>query len=884
MSIDRLRATVRAFVARAMGLSRRETMDARLEEELDFHLAMSTERLRRRGLAAEDARRAAAIAFGPRQRFTDESRDAFRNRVAEETWRDIRYALRLLRRNTGYAAASLLTLALGIGATTSIYSMVAAVVLRPLPYAAPEALTAVWERRQGGNEHNVVSVATYEDWKSRSRSFAALEAVVPQPMTLLAGDRAERLMGARITPGYLRLLGIAPAIGRDFTTQEATGAGARVVMLSSSLWHTRFGGDPAVIGRAISLDGEPYVVIGVMPAAFDPPQYFWLGSQHFWLPFAATEQTHSWGRFLMVMGRLRPGVTVGDAQRELSGFSAARAAVDPTLRGWSATVLPLAEQITGEVRAPMLVVLAAAALLFAMTVVNVANLTLAFTRRRLGELATRRSIGASRGRLVRQLLAQSAVLCGMGTTLGVAVAYAAVPLVRALAPDDLPRVAGLRIDERVLFVTAVAAVAATLVIGVVAALRGVPSTAASLLGGRSERHTPRTSGASLVISEVALGVVLGVVAALMVRSFAELRQVSLGFDARHAVVARVALSGDDSGDHTTPAPFFDELLRRVRASAGVDEAGVTSTRPFGGAGPATGVWDPRRPRASGSDPVTADVRRVDAGYFRSLRVPVLAGSLASFGAGGSPGGAPPRVVVTRALARAVWGDEDVVGRTLHLAMYDDLEARVDAVVGDVHLMDPRTAARPAAYLDVRQFPSPVLDVILRGRGEDAVLVDALRRTLRELDPGIPLYEVWSMPTLVDRSLARDRFTAFLLGLFALVSLCLAFIGIYGVFAGDVVRRRKEIGIRVALGARTFTIAGMVIRRALVLTTAGILVGTALALVLARAMSSFLFGVGASDPASFVVTAFVLALAAVGATTIPALRAARVSPITAIRLD
>jgi putative ABC transport system permease protein len=874
-----MRTTIRDAVMRLWGLMQRRTIESRLDDEMRFHLDMLTEQHVHGGLSPADARRKALTAFGGIERFKDDARDEYRSRLLDELGQDIRYAARVIRRNPGFGVAAALTFALGIGASTAIFSVVHGVLLRPLPYKDPDRLVVLWESQPArGADHNVVSVPNFEAWRSRARSFERMAALVPLPATIGLAPNPEHIMGAEVSPGYFEMLGVSPALGRTFASGEEQNGGADVIVLSDGFWRSHFGADDRVVGRTLSIDGRRHTIVGVMPPSFDPPKFSWLIDQAFWRPFGPTDNNRGWGRFLLVVGRVKPDLPVNAALREVKGIAAQRAAEDRGNEGWSASIVGLSAQITGDVRLPLLVLLGAVGLLLLMAVTNVANLTLGLVRRREHELAVRRAIGATWGRLLRQIITLSAVVGAAGCLIGFVAAVGGVRALVALLPPETPRSGSIHVDASVLLFTASISVIAALGVGAVAALRGGRNGAASLRE-RGGRGAARLRGGSLVTAEVALGLVLTVLAGLTMRTFEKLRTVDLGFDSERVVVARVGLSGPRYRTPEARTMFFDQVLARVRALPGVQAAGAVSTRPFGGMGPATQLGDASAPEAR--DSVEADVRYADAELFRTLRVPLVAGT--TFDSRDALD-APPRVIVNRTLARRLWGSASPIGKRLRVPMFNGIVPEVIGVVGDVHLMDARTSARGAIYLANARFPMDALDLVVRTSGDGASVVKSLQSIVTALDPALPVYQVTMLDDLVGRALSRDRFTAVLLGAFALVSLLLAAVGIYGVFAGDVAQRRKEIGIRVALGAPSGGVVALVMRRAVTRAVLGVALGATGALLGARAMRSLLFGVGAADPVSFIGVAALLLLVAVGATLVPALRAARVSPLVAIRVD
>ena len=871
---------IREVVRRFAGIMRRGTMERRLDDEMRFHIDMLTEQQRRAGVAPEEARRRALAAFGGAERFKDEARDEYRSRLGDELVQDVRYAVRVVRRNPGFATAAALTFALGIGASTAMFSVVNGVLLRPLPYADPDRLLVVWEHDVArGHDRNVVAVPNFEAWRERSRSFAMMAGLVPLPATIAGAPNPERVMGAEVSPGYFRMLGVTPALGREFSADEERAGGADVLVLSDGFWRSHFGGDSAALGRTLPIDGRPHTIIGVMPPRFDPPRFGWLVDQAFWRPFGPTDGNRSWGRFLLVVARLKRDVPVDAARRELEAIAAQGAREDKRNEGWSTTIVGLGEQITGDARLPLLVLLGAVGLLLLMAITNVANLTLGLVRRREHELVVRRAIGATTARLLRQIVTQSAVVGAIGCVLGLAAAVFGMQALLAMLPPEMPRTTSIRVDGAVLLFTALASLAASLGVGAIAAWRAGRDGASTLRESGGGRAAARLRGGSLVTAEIALGLVLTVLAGLTMRTFAALRAVDPGFDAEHVVVARVGISGPRYRSPEAQRAFFDGLLTRVRALPGVQAASTVNTRPFSGIGPATVVGSATAPVAG--DSIVADVRFAGPMLFQSLRIPLVAGS--TFDTRDDID-APPRVIVNQTMARQLWPNESPIGKRARVMMFNGITPEVIGVVGDVRLADARTPARATAYLADTKFTSPSRDVIVRASGDATALVASIRAAVTSLDPAVPVYEVTTMDALIGRTLARDRFTAVLLAAFAVVSLVLAGVGIYGVFAGDVAQRRKEIGIRVALGAPSGDVVAMVMRRALTRALIGVALGTAGALVAARAMASLLYGVGSADPASFVGVAVLLLAVAVAATLVPALRAARVSPLVAIRVD
>ena len=858
---------------------RHDEVEAAIDAEMRDHLEREIADRMAQGIGRAEATRLARRDFGGVERYKEEARDAVGFRVLDDATRDLRFALRLLRRNPGFTIAVVLTFALGIGCTSAIFTLVDGILLRPLPYPRPSALVALWERNvPRAVDRNVVSVPAFERWRDQAQSFTDVAAMVPAPRTL-QGAPAERISAAQVSAAYFRLLGVRPALGRAFTIADERNGAADVAILSDAFWRRRFGADPSIVGRPIVMDGASYTVVGVMPRDFEAPRFGWMTEDPLWIPFAPTADNRKWGRFLHVIARLRPGVTLDGARAELVALGERAASESAENKEWSATIVSLDEQITGDVRRPLLTLFGAVALLLLMSVVNVANLVTAFTRRREHELGLRRAIGATGWRLFRQQLTLSLALGALAAVVGLGVALVATRALVALMPPDVPRLAGARINASVVaFVLAIAGLT-TLVVAWRSVVGGVPRLGETPLV--ASRATSRLRGARLVSAEIAIGLVLSVLAMLMVRSLLKLTAVDLGFQPAHVAVARVSLPRSRYATDAQQRQFFDALVARVRSLPGVAAASVATTSPFACCAPATTAGDAARADDPRAPSPTVDVRFVDTAYFSTLRVPLVSGRLF---APNEPADGPPRVVISRALARVLWGDADPLGRRVSLVLFGTTTAEVIGVVADARYGDARTPPRPAAYLATNRYPSSERDLIVRGNGDPSALIAPVRAVLASLDAAIPLYRATPLERTVDQTLAPERFVASLLSAFALLALSLAAVGVHGVLAGDVTRRRREIGIRLALGATRHQVYRLVLGRALVPAVEGVVVGIAVALLLARALSALVFGIGPWDPPSFVIVVLGLTMVALGATWIPAWRASRVSPVEAIKIE
>ena len=799
---------------------------------------------------------------------------------------DIRYALRALRRSPGFTAVTVVTLALGIGASTAIFSVVNTVLLRPLPYGEPERLVMVWERKTGGpTDRNVVSPANYLDWKDRSSSFEGLAALAWSGTTLL-GETPERVQGRMVTPDFFGVLGVAPELGRTFSAEEARSGQGRVIILSDELWRRRFGADPSLVGKTIPIAGGAATVLGIMPHSFRPLPW---GEEEYWEPFAlgdADRVRH--GRYAQVIGRLKPGVTTAAAQAEMAGITGALAREYPEFNtGWGMNIVPLAEQVSGESRLALLVVLGAVSLVLLIACANVANLMLGRAASRRRELAVRAALGAPRWRLTRQWLTEGVLLALTGGAVGVLLAIWGVDLLVAAGPAGIPRLAEMGVDGRVLMVSVLVSLLAGVLFSLPALLGGVARPPAPGLreGGRTTAGTmARRFRSGLVIAQVALALVLLFGAGLLVRSLQRLAAVDPGFDPRNLVTAQLNLPLDSYPEQARQDALFRQLLERLRTTPGIEAAGLVTYVPFMGAGAATSFTVESRARpALGEEPV-ADIRVVDPGYFDVMKIPLRRGRAPT---AADAAGAPPVVVINELMARQLWPDADPIGQRVQVSWWDEQATpEVIGVVGDVRRTSLDQDLRPMIYYPMGQSPTGGgMMLVVRTRGEPtAVATAAMRGALHQLDPNLPLSDVASMYTRLAASMTDRRYPMLLLGLFAGLALTLAAIGLYGVLSFAVGERTQELGVRMALGARPVDVVGMVIRGGLSLTLIGLALGAVVTALVSRVLGHLLDQVPATDPLTFAAVAVLLLVVAGLACLVPARRAARTDPIIALRSD
>ncbi|MFN2564416.1 MAG: ADOP family duplicated permease [Gemmatimonadaceae bacterium] len=880
---------------RLRSLFRREQVERELDEELRYHIERQVEELVARGVSPADARTRALRAMGGVERRKDECRDARGLGRLEDLARDSRYAVRVLRRAPTFTAAAALTLALGIGASAAIFTVVDAVLLRPLPYRASEQLVMLGHA--GGQ---TVAAATFLDWKAAARTFARMAAAEYWTPNLTGGDRPEEMRAIRVGADLLPMLGVRPILGRVFLPQEEHLGRQRVVVLGHGVWERRFAADPRVIGRTIQVDGEPHTIVGVMPRGFRFVP-LWAEDAELAAPLVLDHRrTDRQGSSLRAFARMRAGVTLGEARAELAAIGRQMAREHPGT-DQSVTAVALQDAVVGSVRASLLILLAAVACVLLIACANVAHLQLMRAAAREREFAVRAALGGVRGRLAQQSLVESALLSAVGGLVGLGLAHAGVRLLVALAPAGrLPRLETIAIDERVLaFALATTAVAA-LIFGFGPALAASRRDIHDRLrdGGRGtgESVRRRRVRAALVVSELAIALVLLTTAGLVVRSVQSMRAVDAGFDARNVVSMTVSLKGTkQAAPKQRRAAFFQDLLRQVRAVPGVEDASAINHLPMHGDHWHFPFAIEGRPRSWPAEHGSASFRVVQPGYFRTMRVPVLRGR--DFTAEDQAAGAHV-VVVNETLARRGWPNESPIGQRITV---DDPATGPDwftvvGVVSDVrqgswmegsseemyfpYLPGPAEETLPLRLVN---FLSPVyMTLAVRTTSDAAGMASVVESIVRSMERDAPVSDVVTMEQVIAEEFAQPRFHLLLFGAFAAVALALAVVGVYGVMSYSVARRTREIGLRVALGAAPSGAFRLVAGQGARLALVGVGVGLVIVLGVTRYLRSVLFGVEPTDPTTLVAAALLLGTTAVAACSVPAWRAARVDPMVVLR--
>ncbi|HXJ04532.1 MAG TPA: ABC transporter permease [Candidatus Acidoferrum sp.] len=865
---------------------RRASWDDERERELQGYLELETEENIARGMTSEEARHAARRKLGNPTLIREEIYRMNSLIFIESLWQDVSCGLRMLRKNAGFAMVAVLTLALGIGANTAIFSVIHAVLLSPLPYDHPERITLVRESNPGkGFPQFSVSPPNYMDWKRNAGVFEQMASISRGQFSYTGGAEPERLVGAQVAASFFSVLGAQPALGRTFLPEDDVVGKASVVVLSYGLWAQHFGSDPQVIGKSLLLDGQSYRVIGVMQNGFQFPR-----GVELWLPSEFQERDLGPGargaHYLTVIARLKPGVSIDQAQAEMTAISKRLEEQHPEKNaGWTSKVLSLNEATVGNIRPTLLVLFGAVGFLLLIACANVANLLLARATARQREIAIRFSLGAGRLRIARQLLTESILLSGIACGSGLLLAEWAIRALRTLPPSTLPRAESIGLDLPVLgFATGVAVLTA-LLFGFAPALqitRGAPSETLKE-GGRTAstgRHGVRSA---LVVLETTLALVLLVGSGLLMKSFVRLQTVDPGFRYRNILTADVSLPKSKYSADAQTIQFFSQVLERMQAVPEVKEAAVSNGDPIQGAY-FTFVFATKELRAlTPADQPSAGYYVVSENYFHTLEIPLLVGRY--FTREDSTGG--PRVaIISQSVAQRFFHDRSPIGQSIKIGVGagDPPWREIVGVVGDVKDDGLGEAATMTLYEPYRQQPWSSMSIFLRSDSDSSHLAGILRSQVMSVDKDQPVAEIATGDQLMAEAVARPQLRTMLLGLFAGLALVLASLGIYGVMSNTVAQRTHEIGVRMALGAGQKSVLRLVLGNGMRLTLLGIALGTAGAFALTRLMKSFLFHVTPTDPATFLEVALFLFVVALMASYLPARRATRVDPVVALRYE
>lgn len=799
---------------------------------------------------------------------------------------DLRYAVRQLRRAPTFAVAAVACLALGIGANTAIFSVVYAVLVRPLPYPDPDRLLWVFGANESRHrERNSVSPGDYLDWKDQNQVFERMAGAYDTRMNLTGGGEPIEVPAQLATADLFPLLGLRPILGRTYTAEEDRPGGPAVVVLSHGLWQRRFGGSKGVIGRTISLDGKSYTILGVLP-----PGARIVGlprEPDLWVPFAfdpATDYRASSGRFMLTLARLKPGVSRDQAQAAMAAIARRLEEIHPDFnRGWSINLVPMNEVATEALRRPLLILAGVVVLVLLIACANAANLQLAHATARSREIAVRAALGASRARVVRQFLVESLLLALAGGMGGVLLALWLTDALAAKAAASIPRLGEVRVDLATLAFTLAASTLAGLLFGLVPAVHAnrVDLHESLKEGGRALSGRGSRTRAMLVATQVALSLVLLVGAGLLLKSIARLQQVDLGFDPDRVLTARVTLPEVRYPKPEQQVAFFDAALSQLRALPGVSAVGAINWLPLSGLSSATGFWFASRPMPRPGEKLGTDVRAVDPGYFRTMRISLLQGRPLQ----PTDGPRQPRaVVVSESFVQRYLPGEEPLGQRVVMPWGDTLTATIVGVVADVKHTGIDSVVGPTTYWPMAQFPSSFMTLVLRTSGDPSALTSAVAARVHAIDPELAVAEIRPLEAYLGDYLARRRFSMTLLAGFAGLALVLTAVGLYGVMAYSVVQRTRELGIRVALGASRDSVLQAVLLRGLQLVAAGVLAGVIAALLFTRVLGTLLYGVSPTDPLVFGIIVGLLVLVGAVSSYAPARRATRVDPMVALRSE
>jgi predicted permease len=856
---------------------RRRQEERELDEELRFHLAQEEQLRRDRGQDPAAARRD----FGNLALVGENTRETWGWAALERVARDARFALRLLRKSPTFALTAIGVLALGIGATTAIFSVVDAVLLRPLGFRQPERLVMVWERRSDGHT-NVIQTQNFLDWRARNRSFSGISCIYGTSVNLSGGGDPVQVPGLRASAGFFEILGVAPLLGRVFTPADDEGT-APVAILSYGLWQRRYGGNAGILGQKILLDGAAAEVVGVMPPGFAYPTI----RADLFTPLRLNPVTAPReGRNYQSVARLKPDVTLAQAQHEMEAIAAQTARERPRMNtNWSALVVPLLEQTVGKSRDTLLVLLAAVVFVLLIACANVSNLLLMRAAGRQREMTLRAALGAGRWRLLHQTAVEALLLALMGGLLGYLFAYWCVPAAIRMLPESypLPRRAEIGVDRGVLWFSIAVSVGCGLIFGLFPALQVNRARLAEGLkrGGRTGSGTGRGLRNALVVAEVAVAVVLVVGAGLMMRSFALLNQVDMGFRPDHLLTLRMMLIFNKyAGDIPRRAGIIAGTLEKLRALPQVKSASSIHVLPMLGTNSGTDYNRADRPEPAPGTGTGGEVSVISDDYFRTMGIAMVAGR--DFDRRVDRYGSPGVAIMNRAAATMLFPGENPVGKRLRLFWSFVTNPEIVGVVENMRHDSVDLAPQPTVYVYNVQAPSMFASLVVRTQGNPVTAVAAVKEAMRQVDPDQGAAEITSMEQLVSNAIAVPRLQTVLLGAFGALGLLLACVGIYSVISYSVVQRVREVGIRLALGAAPGAIRGMVLREGMLLAAVGIGAGAAASLALTRYLATMLYTVKPTDPAVFASVAAILAAAAAAGCWFPARRATSVDPAVVLR--
>jgi len=881
------------FRDRIRALRGRDRVIEEIDREMRAHVDMLTEANIASGMAPAQAREEAVRSFGRMTNIRDDAYEVKGGGVVEALLQDMRYGVRVLTKHRGFTVVAVLTLALGIGANTAIFSVVNELLLRPMAYRDAERIVMLWEVTPEGRHQNTTSRANFRSWREQASSFEAISAFTDQRLNLTGDGEPEELSVQFATPELFRILGVDPILGRPLRPEDAESKSS-VVVLSYGLWQRRFGARTDIVGQSITLNGEPFSVVGVMPANFQfhikqrsgtgrPPELWSVLSSG--NGTSASER----GRFLSVVGRLKPGISVYQANAEMRTIATRLSAEVPQYNSnFSAEVLPLREQFFGNVRRPLWLLLGAVGFVLLIACANVANLLLSLATSREKEIALRGALGARRLRIVRQLLTESLMLAILSSSMGLGFAWLGIKALIAISPKDLVSLQTTNLNFTVLMWTLGVSVLTGIVFGLAPALHITRLDLNSALKEGGKGDTGQASGSRklrslLVVSEIALAVVLLASAGLMVKSFIRLQEVDRGFNSRNVMTMVVRLPQSKYQEDQQVVDFFRQALDHINTLPGVRSAGVINYLPFyGGLGSSTGFTIDGKPAPAPGQEPTTDVRVADPGYFKALEIPLLRGRQFSESENKE---VKHVALINEAFARKYFADEDPLGKRIDVGMFEGPNpTEIIGVVGNVRYESLIDGFEPAVYFPHPELAYPFMTMVVRTDGDPKAIAPALRREITTLDTNQPVSDVRTMEQVMSETLSRARFNTLLLSLFAGLATLLSAVGIFGVMNYSVALRTREIGLRVAIGAQPRQVLVLILRQGLLLTIVGVVIGLLAAFALTRLLSGLLFGVAAVDPSTFAIISILLIAVSLVACYLPARRAMKIDPLLALRSE
>lgn len=872
-------------------LLKKEEVERELNEEVHTYLEMAVADKMRNGMSREEALRAVRWERGNPETTKENVRDAGWESLVETFFHDLRFAVRILRKSPGFSIVVVLTLALGVGANTVIFSMVNAVLLRPLPYANPGQLVFMRETKPGtGNAGLGMSYPSFTELRESNRVFSSIAGFGSHALVLTSYGEPSEVRTVAVTSDFFSVLSAEPLLGRVLIGQDGERGAAPIVILSESLWRSRFGADPGIVGRSINLDMRSYTVIGVMPASFRTP--FLNQVNQLWIPLVQDPLFSVWmtrppqQHWMAVIARMRPGISSTQAQAELGTISARLAKEHPEEKGWTIRTEPLQQTITGDVKLPLLLLLVAVGLVLLIACVNIANLLLSRATSRSREIAIRIALGAGKGRIARQLLTECAILGLLGGAIGVLVAYLGVAALVPLLPSTLPKFHAIRVDGWVLAFAFAVSLVTSLIFGLAPVLSAAGADPHKDLGegARTGESTgPRRARAFLAIGEIALAMVLVTGAGLLMRSFAHLTAVNPGFEPNHVVKAMISLPQFQYSKTEQWTAFSEELMTRLQAEPGMKDSAIAGPLPIVDCCINLAFQIVGNPPLPAGMANTANYTPISPHYFSVMGIPLLRGRLFSESDSAS---SAPVALISQSLAKRYFPNESPLGRHLNFGFpINGIASReIVGIVGDIHDVSLGKEPGPILYVPYAQAPLYGGEVVVKSTLSTSAVVGAIRNAAHAVDKNLPVTDVASLPDILSESVAQPRFRTLLVGVFGAIALILAAVGIFGVISYSVSRRTHELGIRMALGAQPGSVLNMILRETLALTAIGIVLGIPCAVATAHLIKHLLFNVTPYDSLTLAAVAIVLITVSAAASYIPARRAMKVNPIVALRYE